>query len=78
MDEKIRQALHLKIAQRFPEIRALKPQVKQQPEVDGQTQAMYLLTYKTSVKTTQGDTIPRIIRVVANAQGKIVKLTTSR
>ncbi|MBC8332202.1 MAG: hypothetical protein H8E28_09505 [Anaerolineae bacterium] len=78
MDEKIRQALHKKIAQRFPEILALKPLVRQQPKIEGQTQTQYLLIYKTSVKTAQGHTLPRIIRVVANAQGKIVKITTSR
>ncbi len=78
MDEKIRNALHKKISQRFPEIQEQKPQITLQPTVEGQSEKQYLLLYKTSIQLPQGKTLPRVIRVIATAQGKIVKTTTSR
>jgi hypothetical protein len=38
----------------------------------------YLLTYRNTVKGSNGNNIPRWVRVVVDRKGKILKITTSR
>ncbi len=61
-----------KIYKRFPEVHNKKPSVKEQP--NGQ----YLLIFRGKGSASDGNTIPRIVRVVASASGKIIKTSTSR
>ena len=61
-----------KIYKRFPEVSNKKPNVKEQP--NGQ----YLLIFQGKGSTPDGHTIPRTVRVVVNASGRIIKTSTSR
>lgn len=57
---------------RFPQVAGSQPTVQTRP--DGQA----LLIFRGTAKTADGHTISQTVRVVATAEGKIVKTTTSR
>ncbi len=81
MDKQIIKKITEKISRRFPEVSRVKPQVKKiDPPKGNQREAAknYLLFYKTTVSGPGGNMIPRIVRVVATPDGKILKTTTSR
>jgi hypothetical protein len=63
----------------FPEIKDVRPQVQNQPAPKTANAAQgYVLTFKGQGKGPGGQTIPRIVRVVADGRGKVVKISTSR
>ena len=68
------------IYRQFPEVREARPSVQNQPGPKGPTGAdnRYLLTFKGRGQGPGGQTINRIVRVVADARGKVVKISTSR
>jgi len=72
MDTRALQTVCSQVAQRFPEMKGVKPKV-----TDYQA-SQVLLVFKTSAKTADGRAIQRTVRVVASAEGKISKMTTSR
>lgn len=79
MEQKIIQSISKEVYKRFPEVNGKKPKVRLQRQSGkgappGQT---YLLTFSTKVNTSTNKSLPRLVRVVANAQGKILKITTS-
>lgn len=61
--------------------------VRQFPEMDGVTPAVksengngerYLVTYKGASDLPDGNTLKRIVRVVANENGDVIRMSTSR
>jgi acetylornithine/succinyldiaminopimelate/putrescine aminotransferase len=85
MDTKLLQAISKEIYQRFPELRGRKPRV--QTVKPGQNAsaglaapngAAYLLVYSGRAVTSTGKQIPYVVRVVVSAQGKIIKISSSR
>ena len=79
MDEKMVKSISNKIAQQFPEVAGNKPSVKKRPGAKSVSAAeTFLLVYKGQGVNPAGKTIPRHVRVVANANGKIIKITTSK
>ena len=73
------------IHRRFPEVAGVKPKVRKQQIPESQKHKFnnpgkrnYLLTYKKNIKGPKGQTIPRWVRVVANPNGRIIKITTSK
>jgi hypothetical protein len=56
----------------FPELRGVKPRISSQPG------DKYLLVFSGSVTASNGQRIQRSVRVVANSEGRVIKLTTSR
>ncbi len=68
------------IYRQFPEVREARPSVQNQPGAKGPTGGdnRYLLTFKGRGQGPGGQTINRIVRVVADARGKVVKISTSR
>jgi len=60
------------VYQKFPEVSGKKPVKHNQP--DGKT----LLVFKGEGKSENGVKIPRIVRVLVDQNGKILKMTTSR
>ena len=56
----------------FPELRGVHPTVHNQPG------GKYLLTFNGKVRTADGKTLPRTVRVTADEHGSILKLSTSR
>jgi hypothetical protein len=81
MDTKFLKSISSQIYQRFPEVKNCQPKVQTQAVPQAKSTpltATYLIIYQGSVAGPSGKSIPRIVRVVANAQGKILKITTSR
>jgi hypothetical protein len=79
MDSKIISNIKREIYRQFPEIAGEEPSVKPQASAKsaGQT-AKYLITFKGRVAQTSGPTFSRSVRVVADDNGRILKVTTSR
>lgn len=61
-----------KVYQKFPEVAGKKPVKHNQP--DGKV----LFIFKGEGKAANGVKIPRVIRVLVDQNGKILKMTTSR
>ncbi|HJW91092.1 MAG TPA: hypothetical protein VJ436_10675 [Anaerolineales bacterium] len=81
MDAKLIKNISSFIYNSFPEVSGSSPKVNAQaaPKTTSSTSpATFLLTFRGSARTPDGKSMPRIVRVIANAQGRILKVTTSR
>jgi hypothetical protein len=83
MDPKLVQSISNRVYKKFPEIAGKKPQVRKQRTngslaKSAKPSANYLLTFRGIGKGPGGRKIPRLVRVVANTRGKILKISTSR
>ncbi len=84
MDPKILKQVVSQIHKRYPEFSESQPKVRRQPhapDTPPPAEPNYLLTFKTSavVQSASGSkTMSRYLRVVVNARGKLIKITTSR
>jgi hypothetical protein len=67
------------IRHQFPEVGGQNPSVRAQAgaKMPGNS-ATYLLTFKGEAKGSGGPSFARTVRVVANEDGRILKVTTSR
>lgn len=72
MDSKLIDSVCQQVYRKFPEVDGAKPTVSARPNAE------YLLVFKGSAVTADGHTLPRTVRVVADAKGKVVRMTTSR
>lgn len=71
------------VYRQFPEMRDARPSVQNQPvasakSAGGAGAGRYLLTFRGRGQGPGGQTIQRIVRVVADDRGKVVKISTSR
>jgi hypothetical protein len=81
MDAKLLKSITTQIYRRFPEVSGSQPKVSPQstPQAkSGSSEITYLITYRGQVKSPDGKTIPRIVRVTANSKGQVLKVSTSR
>jgi len=86
LDPKILSIITKQVQRQFPEITGVKPnvriqhppQAKNKPATSGHESSLYLVTFRGAVELTDGKLIPRFVRVVVNADGKIIKISTSR
>jgi hypothetical protein len=60
------------VYRQFPELHGVHPSVRSQPG------DKFLLIFSGKVKTADGKSLPRTVRVTADEKGSILKLTTSR
>jgi len=72
MDKEVIAKICEKVYKRFPETEKKKPKVK---PYDGD---LSLLLFNYKVKTADGLSMSRTVRVIATPKGKIIKMTTSR
>lgn len=72
MDAKSKSAVCASVYRQFPELKGANPQIKTLPA------DKFQLIFQSKVKTEDGKTLPRTVRVVSDKNGKILKLTTSR
>lgn len=72
MDSKLIDVINKQVYRKFPEVNGVKPVASSRPG------EQVLLVYKGSALTPDGRSMPRAVRVVADAQGKIIKMTTSK
>jgi hypothetical protein len=68
------------VYRQFPEVKDARPSVQNQvmAKTAGAVNGQFLLTFKGQGHGPGGKTIPRIVRVVADARGKVLKISTSR
>jgi len=69
------------VIKRFPEMNGCTPQVQTQKPVQAKSfsnEATYVITYQGSAKLAEGKSIPRHVRVIADGQGNILRISTSR
>jgi hypothetical protein len=64
------------VGRQFPELAGSKPTVKKQASQDGKEQ--YLLTFKGKADLPGGRKINRVVRVVVDERGHILKMSTSK
>lgn len=78
MDAKAVAVISQKIYRQFPEVSGHAPAVQTQSSAKGGANSTYLLTFKGQVSSGSGPSFSRSVRVVANSDGRILKVTTSR
>jgi hypothetical protein len=81
MDTKLLKSISSQVYQRFPELKDCQPKVQPQSVPQAKSTSAvptYLIIYRGSASAPDGRSISRIVRVVANTNGKILKITTSR
>jgi hypothetical protein len=76
MDQNIKQRIARHVSRSFPEMDGVRPSVRQQGDKNGNGQ--YLLIFKGKSTLPGGETMNRIVRVVADESGKIIRMSTSR
>jgi hypothetical protein len=68
------------VYRQFPEVRDARPSVQNQAVAKDASRAAgrYLLTFRGRGQGPGGQSIMRIVRVVADERGKVLKMSTSR
>jgi hypothetical protein len=67
------------VYRRFPEFSGVRPKVQTQRSSSAKNgDKTYLLTFKTKADLPGNKSMPRWVRIVANENGKILKISTSR
>lgn len=75
MKSKIKTKINKQVSKSFPEMRGINPSVKR--EGTG-SKDQYLLIYTGQAELPGGRRIKRIVRVVADESGSILRMSTSR
>jgi hypothetical protein len=68
--------INKRVGRQFPELAGIEPSVQEQRAPDDQSQ--FLLTYHGSAELPGGRRLKRIVRVVADAAGQVLRISTSR
>ena len=73
-------AIARQVYRQFPEVRDARPQVQNQAgaKTPGMDSSRFVLTFKGKGQGPGGQSIVRIVRVVADDRGKVLKISTSR
>jgi hypothetical protein len=68
------------VRRQFPELQDARPSVQSQPGAKAVEAGAdrFVLTFKARGQGPGGKSIPRIVRVIADDRGKIMKISTSR
>jgi hypothetical protein len=75
MDKKFVSKISKTVYKKFPELKGSTPRINQSKSPVNEE---YVLVYKAHSTDIRGNTLPRSVRVVANAKGKIKRISTSR
>jgi hypothetical protein len=80
MDKKIVTSINNKVYRRFPELNGNVPKIQSQNARSKNARSLptYLFIYSGTVRISGNKTMPRLVRVVVNEKGKILKISTSR
>lgn len=76
MDKHLVEQVSHQVARSFPEMAAVTPTVRRQPADRGAEH--YLLIYKGKADLPGGRTLQRVVRVVVDERGRILRMSTSR
>jgi hypothetical protein len=81
MDPNTIKKISAQIYRRFPEVTGVQPKVRSQPPGPAETRPpsskRYLLIYHVLGSGPGGITLPRWVRVTADPEGRIIKISTS-
>ena len=66
-----------KVGRQFPELKDAQPTIKRQV-IEGNGKDRYVLTFKGNVELPGGRTIKRIVRVIADSSGNVIRMSTSK
>jgi hypothetical protein len=77
MDREAIDRVNRKISKQFPEMKSVRPTVKVETKA-GNNGQKYSLTYKGKADLPNGRTISRVVRVIADAKGKVLRMSTSK
>lgn len=61
----------------FPEMDGVKPAIRRQAP-PGDSPALFLLTFKAAASLPNGKSLQRVVRVVADDEGRVIRISTSR
>lgn len=73
MNEEAVQKVTKVVIRQFPEMDGVQPAIKSQPEDD-----IFVVTYKGTADLPDGKVMKRIVRVVADGTGEVLRISTSR
>ena len=76
MKSSIKKKINREVARSFPELKGVAPKVRSQGNRGDQGQ--YLLIYQGTAELPNGKQMKRVVRVVANESGRILRMSTSR
>lgn len=76
MDQGLIKKITKKVSRQFPEMQGVRPTVRRQSTPNNGQQ--FLLTFKGEANLPGGRTMKRIVRVVADPKGKVLRMSTSR
>ncbi|MGD2253243.1 MAG: hypothetical protein PVF70_10060 [Anaerolineales bacterium] len=77
MDKGTVTKVNRQVAENFPEMQGVTPSVKRQGGASGEA-ARYVLTYKGNASLPGGRSIRRIVRVVVDGCGRVIRMSTSK
>ena len=75
MKSKVKTKINKQVSKSFPEMRGISPSVKREGKG---SKEHYLLVYTGQAELPGGRSIKRIVRVVADETGSILRMSTSR
>ena len=75
MDKKLVEKISKTVYKKFPELKGSSPRINQSKSPVNEE---YVLVYKAHTTDIRGNKLPRSVRVVADAKGKIQRISTSR
>ena len=75
MKQKAKSKINRQVSRSFPEMKGINPKVKHEGKNGDQR---YLLIYTGQAELPGGKHIKRIVRVVADERGSILRMSTSR
>ena len=76
MDKEAVDKVSKKVYSQYPEMKGARPKISQSKMAAASQN--YTLTYNITAEGPGGRVIPRFVRVVADARGKIIRISTSR
>lgn len=65
------------VVAQFPELNGVRPSVRRQAP-PGDSATLYLLTYRATARLPTGKSLGRLVRVVADEDGNVLRISTSR
>lgn len=76
MDKSTLAKITRKVARKFPEMEGVRPSLKRKCESNNILQ--YEVTFKGSAELPGGKTMRRVVRVIADEKGRILRMSTSK
>lgn len=78
LDRKTLSQVNREIFRKFPEMKGIHPDVKAERKAGREGRDRFVLTYKGKAALPGGGNITRIVRVVADQRGRILRMSTSK